>query len=254
MNVSIATVAKDVGTTVTGIQGAITAYTLVMAALMITGAQDRRDHRPQARLRDRLRHLRLRLVHDLDRSEPARAALRLVVPRGHRRGADPARRSSRSSPGTSRSSGGPAAYGLVAAAGAVAVAVGPLIGGFCTTYFSWRWVFAGEVVDRRSRILVPQPPDRRTRRPESARSWTSSARCCPRLGLGLLVFGVLRSAEWGWIQPKPDGPDWCGLSPTIWLDPGRPVRDLGLLPLGDRARGSGEEPLVRPGDAAATSS
>jgi len=24
--------------------------------------------------------------------------------------------------------------------------VGPLIGGFCTTYFSWRWVFAGEVV------------------------------------------------------------------------------------------------------------
>src|SRR5262249_61331565 len=37
MNVSIATVAKDVGTTVTGIQGAITAYTLVMAALMITG-------------------------------------------------------------------------------------------------------------------------------------------------------------------------------------------------------------------------
>jgi MFS family permease len=35
---------------------------------------------------------------------------------------------------------------MVAAAGAVAVAVGPLIGGFCTTYFSWRWVFAGEVV------------------------------------------------------------------------------------------------------------
>src|SRR3954454_9552115 len=39
MNVSIATVAKDIGTTVTGIQGAITAYTLVMAALMITGAK-----------------------------------------------------------------------------------------------------------------------------------------------------------------------------------------------------------------------
>ena len=39
MNVSIATVAKDVGTTVTGIQGAITAYTLVMAAFMITGAK-----------------------------------------------------------------------------------------------------------------------------------------------------------------------------------------------------------------------
>src|SRR5436305_14199822 len=39
MNVSIATVAKDVHTTVTGIQTAITFYTLVMAALMITGGK-----------------------------------------------------------------------------------------------------------------------------------------------------------------------------------------------------------------------
>ena len=31
-------------------------------------------------------------------------------------------------------------------AGAIAVAVGPLIGGIATTYFSWRWVFVGEVV------------------------------------------------------------------------------------------------------------
>src|ERR1700747_1792150 len=39
MNVSIATVAKDVGTTVAGIQTAITLYTLVMASLMITGGK-----------------------------------------------------------------------------------------------------------------------------------------------------------------------------------------------------------------------
>src|SRR5436309_5793268 len=39
MNVSIATVAKDLGTTVTGIQTAITLYTLVMASLMITGGK-----------------------------------------------------------------------------------------------------------------------------------------------------------------------------------------------------------------------
>jgi len=39
MNVSIATVANDVGTTVTGIQTAITFYTLVMASLMITGGR-----------------------------------------------------------------------------------------------------------------------------------------------------------------------------------------------------------------------
>ena len=39
MNVSIAYVAEDLGTTVTGIQSAITLYTLVMASLMITGAK-----------------------------------------------------------------------------------------------------------------------------------------------------------------------------------------------------------------------
>src|SRR5689334_18526073 len=39
MNVSIATVAEDVDTTVTGVQGAITAYTLVMAMLMIPGGK-----------------------------------------------------------------------------------------------------------------------------------------------------------------------------------------------------------------------
>ncbi|WP_223164129.1 MFS transporter [Nocardioides mesophilus] len=39
MNVSIATVASDLGTSVTGVQSAITLYTLVMASLMITGGK-----------------------------------------------------------------------------------------------------------------------------------------------------------------------------------------------------------------------
>jgi MFS family permease len=39
MNVSIATVANDIGTTVTGIQTATTFYALVMASLMITGGK-----------------------------------------------------------------------------------------------------------------------------------------------------------------------------------------------------------------------
>ena len=33
----------------------------------------------------------------------------------------------------------------------------------------------------------------------------------------MFVFGVLRSGTWGWVQPKPDAPEWLGLSPTIWL-------------------------------------
>src|SRR5262249_56921593 len=40
----------------------------------------------------------------------------------------------------------PTAYGIVAAAGAIAVAIGPLIGGLPTTYFSWPYRFPGEPV------------------------------------------------------------------------------------------------------------
>jgi len=38
------------------------------------------------------------------------------------------------------------AYALVGAAAAIAAAVGPLLGGFVTTYLSWRVAFGGEVV------------------------------------------------------------------------------------------------------------
>ncbi len=39
MNVSMAVVADDLGTTISGIQTAITLYTLVMATMMITGGK-----------------------------------------------------------------------------------------------------------------------------------------------------------------------------------------------------------------------
>ena len=38
------------------------------------------------------------------------------------------------------------AYALVGAAAAIAAAIGPLLGGFITTYFSWRIAFLGEVL------------------------------------------------------------------------------------------------------------
>src|SRR5205823_4063503 len=92
-----------------------------------------------------------------------------------------------------------AAYGLIAAAGAMAVAAGPLIGGAVTTYASWRYVFAGEVVIvvailavlRRLEDVAPETI--RVDLPGSALSMA---------GLGLTVFGVLRSGEWGWVHPR----------------------------------------------------
>jgi MFS family permease len=242
MNVSIATVAKDVGTTVTGIQGAITAYTLVMAALMITGAKI-------GAIIGRKRAFAIGcviygcgsfttsiaqnlpvLLFGWSFLEGVGAALIMPAIVALVAGNFPAERR-------------PAAYGLVAAAGAVAVAVGPLIGGFCTTYFSWRWVFAGEVLVVLVILLL-------TRRIEDAPveerpQLDVVGAVLSALGLGLLVFGVLRSGEWGWIQPKAGGPSWAGLSPTIWLILGGLFVIWIFFRWQARRESHGQEPLVR---------
>jgi EmrB/QacA subfamily drug resistance transporter len=242
MNVSIATVAKDVGTTVTGIQGAITAYTLVMAALMITGAKI-------GAMIGRKRAFAIGcviygcgsfttsvapnlpvLLFGWSFLEGVGAALILPAIVALVAGNFPAERR-------------PAAYGLVAAAGAVAVAVGPLIGGFCTTYFSWRWVFAGEVVV----VLVILVLTRRIADApsESRPQLDVVGAILSALGLALLVFGVLRSSEWGWIQPKSGGPSWANLSPTVWLILGGMLVLWLFFRWQDRRESRGEEPLLR---------
>ena len=144
MNVAIATVAKDVDTTVTGIQTAITLYTLVMAALMITGGKIGTMIGRRRGLHDRWRDLRRGLVRDRDRAQPAGADPGVVVSGRRRRCPDHAGDRGAGSRKL-RSGRAPTAYGLVAAAGAIAVAIGPLLGGLATEYFSWRWVFIGEV-------------------------------------------------------------------------------------------------------------
>jgi hypothetical protein len=67
------------------------------------------------------------------------------------------------------------------------------------------------------------------------------------VGLGSVVYGVLRSSEWGWVTPKPGGPSWLGLSPTIWLIV-IGVLVMWLFGLWERrVHERGGEPLVLPG-------
>ncbi len=243
MNVSIATVANDVDTTVTGIQGAITAYTLVMASLMIVGAKI-------GAIIGRKRAFAIGcviygcgsfttsispslpvLLFGWSFLEGVGAALILPAIVALVAGNFPVERR-------------PAAYGLVAAAGAVAVAVGPLIGGIFTTYFSWRWVFAGEVliviaILILARRIADAPPETRPKLDFVGAALSAT-------GLALLVFGVLRSSEWGWIKPKPGATSWWGLSPTIWLVLAGAAVLYGFLQWEGLRERRGLEPLVRP--------
>lgn len=214
MNVSISTVAQDVGTSVTGIQTAITLYTLVMASLMITGGKI-------GAILSRKRAFAIGCViygaGSLTTSlAPNLAVLMigwsllegmgaaLIMPAIVALVASNFGRPER-----------PRAYGLVAASGAVAVAAGPLIGGLMTTYASWRWVFAGEVVIVAvilllTRRVVDTPPD-----PDARLDLVGTA--LSATGLGLVVYGVLRSGAWGVVNPKPGAPVWLGTSPVVWL-------------------------------------
>ena len=105
----------------------------------------------------------------------------------------------------------PRAYGLVAAAAAIAAALGPVIGGAFTTYASWRWVFVGEVLI----VLVILALARRVNDSPAQQGVKLDlvGTALSALGLGLIVIGVLKSGSWGLVQPKPEAPQWLGLSP-----------------------------------------
>ena len=214
MNVSIATVAKDVGTTVTGIQTAITLYTLVMATLMLTGGRigtmiGRRRAFMIGGVIYGVGSFTTAIAQNLpvlilgwSFLEGVGAALIMPAIVALVAGNFPPQER-------------PRAYGLVASAGAIAVAAGPLLGGLATTYATWRLVFLGEVVIVLILLVlarrIADPP------PEGKGKLDLVGSALSIAGLGMAVFGVLRSGEWGWVRPKSGAPEILTLSPVLWL-------------------------------------
>jgi EmrB/QacA subfamily drug resistance transporter len=243
MNVSIKSVADDLGTTVTGIQTAITLYTLVMAAFMITGGKigaliGRRRAFAIGLVVYGCGSLVTALAPNLtvliigwSGLEGLGAALIMPAIVALVAGNFPRERRS-------------AAYGLIAAAGAIAVAAGPLIGGAVTTFASWRWVFVGEVVI----VAVILVGLRRIHDsgPEARVRFDVLGAILSIVGLSLTVFGVLRSGTWGFVRPKPGGPVLLGVSPVVWLVLAGLLVIAALLVWESHLERRGGEPLFRP--------
>ena len=199
MNVSISQIVADLNTTVTGVQSAITMYTLVMAAFMLVGAK-----LGDILGRDRAFGLGLAvyglgsLITALSPNLtvlligwsgieglgavlviPAIAALTAANYEGKERAF---------------------AYGMIGGAAGAAIAAGPLIGGYVTTTWSWRYVFVGEVVVVIA-VLIVHRRMKRAPKPEQAPKLDYGGAVLSAVALALIVFGILKSSTWGWIKP-----------------------------------------------------
>lgn len=199
MNVSISALVEDLNTTVGEVQVAITLYTLTMASFMLTGGK-------LGDIWGSKRAFRIGLVvYGIGTTITAFAPTigfviigwsileglgsALIVPAINtlvRANYEGSKRAS--------------AYGVLFGVAAAGAAFGPLIGGWVTTYLSWRIAFGFEALIvlgvlvasgliHDAAPVIPQP------------KLDLVGVVLSVVGLGLLVFGVLQTTSRGWRDP-----------------------------------------------------
>lgn len=215
MNVSISALVDDFDTTVTTIQAVITLYCLVMAMFMLTGGKI-------GDIIGRRRAFVIGLVvyacgSALTAVAPSVVVLTLgwsvlegigaalVLPAlvaliaGNFEGA-PRK----------------VAYAVIGGVAGAGIAVGPILGGWATTEYTWRIIFVGEVL-LVGLILIMTPKVADALRTGPAPKLDVVGTVLSASGLGLVVFGVLQSTTWGWVAPKdsPVTPFGFSLTPFV---------------------------------------
>ena len=177
MNVSISAVVQDLDTTVSGVQSAIALEALVSAAFILIGGKvgdliGRKRAYVLGLLGYAVGALAMTLAQDLTAiiifwAIVGGLGASLLLPsmqsliHGNFEGAAQKR-----------------VYALVGAAAAIAAAVGPLLGGFITTYLSWRIAFLLEVVVIAIVLSGGSAWSATSRTPVRGKS-TPSGQCCP---------------------------------------------------------------------------
>ncbi len=243
MNVSISQLVEDFDTTVTVIQGVITFYALTMAALMITGGKlGDRWGRKRAFLVGLIIYglgsaltavsqtvpqllLGWSILEGIGAALVLPALVALIA--GSYQGVDRA-----------------VAYGVIGGVAGAGIAVGPILGGWVTTNFTWRYVFVGEVVLVLVIIVLLRwvtDIARAGRKPEV--DWVGSG--LSALGLGLLVFGILKASEWGWVANNNSPVTPLGLALTPFVVGAGVLVLAGFVRWTQRRETRGEDPLFR---------
>src|ERR1044072_6976679 len=212
MNVAISQLVEDFDTTVTTIQMVIALYALVMAGLMLTGGK-------LGDIWGRRRAFAIGMViYGIGSGLTAASwsvpslmfgwsilegiGAALVLPALLALGA-----------GNYKGAARAIAYGVLGGVAGAGIAVGPILGGWMTTDFTWRFVFVGEVIVAIGILLgtrMIREPEREGERP--ALDWVGSVLSAS--GLALIVFGVLQASNWGWLAPRASPIEPLGFSLT----------------------------------------
>ena len=205
LNVSLSTLIHDLNTTLQKLQWVISAYSLVLAALTVTGG----------RMGDLFGRKRMfmtgavifvvgAVIASVSHSfavllwgesiiegigaalmMPSTAALLVAKYRGHDRAI---------------------AFGIWGGVAAAASAIGPILGGFLTTHYSWRWGFRINVVVviilLAGSRLVDDTQEAREKRIDWIGVVLSAA------ALFLVVFGIIESESYGWLHARKPFPLW----------------------------------------------
>jgi len=215
MNVAISQLVDDFDTTVTTIQAVIALYALVMAGLMLTGGKlgDLWGRRrafviglciyavgsglTAASWSVPTLMLGWSVLEGIGAALVMPALVALVA--GAYEGRDRA-----------------LAYGVLGGVAGAGIAVGPILGGWVTTDFTWRLVFVGEVVVTLGILagtrLIREPARERG---APGLDWVGSV--LSAAGLALIVFGVLQASNWGWLQPRSSPIEPFGFSLTPFV-------------------------------------
>ena len=216
MNVSITVVVADLNTTVSSMQLAIATFTLTMAALMLAGAGiGARIGRRRAFVIGTIIYavgsmttalasgfgmlfIRWSIIEGIGAALviPAIAALAAVNYSGKDRAV---------------------AYALLGGVAGAAAAAGPLIGGWVTTYFSWRWVFGAETIMIVLLILPLSGKIKDLPVPSRSSRFDLTGVVLSALSMGVVVLALVSASSWGFIRPLNPPFEVFGFAPTIPL-------------------------------------